>query len=349
MSGLRFRIGEAVTEVVFAGALEPPLFARPAGALVVFDGNTERLFGGAFPATPRAVLEPGEEHKGWASVERILSRCAEAGLGRDGTVVGVGGGVVTDLAGFAAALYMRGCGLQLAPTTLLAMVDASLGGKTGMDFRGIKNLVGAFHPASRIVVCTSVLGSLPQREYASGLAEVIKTALVGDGVLWAALRDRREEFLRREPSAVRWAVERCLAVKGGICERDPREGGERALLNLGHTFGHGLEAACGFRGWTHGEAVAWGIGRAVAYGEAAGLTPASHAAEVRSLLSSYGYRAGADGVDAEAVLAAMGRDKKRRDGRLRLVLSRGVGDAETREAEEGAVRAVLASRAGGAA
>lgn len=340
---LSFRFGAAATEVVFADRLEPDRLTVPGGGILVFDRNTERLFGGRTGTAPRAVLEAGEEHKGWEGVERILARCVEAGMGRDGTVAAVGGGVVSDLAAFAASLYMRGCGLVLAPTTLLSMVDASLGGKTGMDFRGFKNLVGTWYPASRIVVCVSALESLPRREYLSGLAEVIKTALIGDRDLWGALRDRRDAFLSKDPATLRWAVQRCLAVKGGICRRDPKESGRRALLNLGHTFGHALESASGFRGWTHGEAVAWGIGRALAFGEAAGCTPAAHAREVRGLLASYGYRLDGGGADPDAVLSAMGRDKKRRGGKLRLVLSRGVGDARVLEAEERDVRAVLPS------
>ena len=341
MTPLSFRFGAAVTEVLFEDRLTPESLVGPAGGIVVFDGNTERLFGMAAGALARAVLEPGEAHKDWEAVERVLSRCAGEGLGRDGTVAGVGGGVVCDLAAFAASLYMRGCGLILAPTTLLAMVDAALGGKTGMDFRGYKNLVGTFYPASRMVLCMAALETLPEREYASGLAEMLKTALIGDPGLWTALRDGRDAFRARDPATLRWAVERCIAVKGGLCERDPRESGDRALLNLGHTFGHGLESACGFRGWTHGEAVAWGIGRALAFGEASGFTPGDHAREVRGLLASYGYRMDAPEADPGRILEAMGKDKKRRGGRLRLILSGGVGTAAVVEASEEDVRAVL--------
>ena len=180
--------------------------------------------------------------------------------------------------------------LVLAPTTLLAMVDACLGGKTGIDFLGYKNLVGTFYPASLIVVAPAGLRSLPEQEFRAGIAEAIKTAIIGDRALFDLLRDAKTEIDARDDGILAKIVRRSLAVKGRIVEEDPMESGIRAKLNLGHTFGHALESATGFSSWRHGEAVAWGIGRAIALGLRLGLTDRPFAEEVEALLRLYGFR-----------------------------------------------------------
>jgi 3-dehydroquinate synthase len=321
---LSFRVGSTVTEVAFG-----PAPAFPDAALTVFDDTTARLFGAA--AAARAVIPAGEAAKTWDGLGAILSACAERGLSRDSVLAGVGGGVVCDMTALSASLYMRGCGLALAPTTLLAMVDASLGGKAAVDFLGYKNLVGSFYPAQRILICPAALASLPEREYRSGLAEVIKCGIIGDAELFALLDGRQAAVEARDPGLLEEMIRRCLLVKGALVEEDPREAGRRALLNLGHTFGHALESATGLTTWTHGEAVAWGIGRALAAGERLGMTDPGFARRVRGLLARYGYRleAGVRYTDLEPALA---RDKKRRDGRLRLVIPCGMGDVRVREA-----------------
>jgi 3-dehydroquinate synthase len=336
---LSFTIGGVRTEVRFVERLGPP---GPA-TVSVFDAVTRRIFGGEFPAGRTVVLPPGERSKRWRSVEAILGRAVSLGLGRDGCLLGVGGGVVCDITGLAASLYLRGCALTLAPTTLLAMVDASVGGKTGIDFRGGKNLVGTFHPASLVLVCPAALASLPDRAYRSGLAEAIKTAVVGDPRLLDLLEARREAMLARDAGLLAEVVRRCLQVKGAICEADPREDGRRMLLNLGHTFGHALESWSGFRGWTHGEAVAWGMGRAAALGRALGATDAGFARRLTALLASYGYRL--DAPVGQADLApALQLDKKRRAGALRFVVPRSAGDAVVVEATDDDVGRALGAR-----
>ena len=323
-AALEFSIGGARTEIQFAGA------ARcPEASLAVFDDTTRSLFGAGVPES--VCIPPGEKAKEWASVQAVLEHAARRGIGRDGVIAGIGGGVVCDITAFAASIYMRGCGLVLVPTTLLAMVDASLGGKTGIDFLGFKNLVGSFYPASRIIIFPSAVASLPEREYISGLAEVIKTAVIGDEELFALLETRREQILRKDPDLLGEIIRRSLAVKGRIVEQDPRENGIRAVLNLGHTFGHALESATGFSGWTHGEAVAWGMGRALAAGINFGLTDPAFAARVRALLESYGYRLSSD-AGLAVLAAAFARDKKRKAGRTRLVIPCGMGDIRIREA-----------------
>jgi len=328
---LSFSIGGARTEVVFH-ALDPSTVS-----LCVLDENTRPLFR---TSSPSIVLPPGETAKTWQTAQSILERGVSLGLGRDAVMAGIGGGVICDVTSFAASLYMRGCGLVLQPTTLLAMVDASLGGKTGVDFMGYKNLVGTFYPASRIHVDVSVLRGLPEREYISGLAEVIKTAVIGDEQLLELLETSRSEVLSRSAPVLEEVISRSLAVKGRIVEEDPREHGRRAVLNLGHTFGHALESATGFSGWTHGEAVAWGIGRALAAGAILGVTPPAFRSRVESLLRSFGFRLKAE-ARYQDLAAALERDKKRRDGKTRIVVPRGPSDVILCEAGASELAAAL--------
>jgi 3-dehydroquinate synthase len=355
---LEFDFGGHCTRVLFHEQLELAAAAPAGSALFVFDRHTARLFGGAPPgrrlapgrrAAPgagpgprpapgsRVVLPPGERSKSWGGAEAVLRAALRLGLGRDATIVGVGGGMVCDLAAFGASLYMRGCRLLLVPTSLLAMVDAALGGKTAINLLGYKNAVGTFYPAEELHVWTGALRRLPQRELRSGLAEAIKTALLGDAELLALLRERREGILQRDPGLLEEVVRRCLAVKGRVVAEDFRESGRREILNLGHTFGHALEAATRLRSWTHGEAVAWGLLRAVELGLSLGLTPAAHAAAVRGLLADYGFRLEARPVRPERLLAAMQTDKKRRRGKIRLVLSRGIDDTVVETVDEEAI------------
>jgi 3-dehydroquinate synthase len=333
---LTFSIGGVSTEIVFS---ETP--ACPEASVTVFDAHTVSLFGQGTPAP--VVLPAGETAKGWESVHTVLARCAENALGRDSTIAGVGGGVICDITAFAASLYMRGCRLVLVPTTLLAMVDASLGGKTGIDFKGYKNLVGTYYPAHRIIIAPAVVKSLPDREFLSGLAEVIKTGIIGDAALLALLESARERILSREPAVVEEVIRRSLSVKGRIVQEDPREEGRRAVLNLGHTFGHALESATGFTMWTHGEAVAWGIGRALQAGLRFGMTDPAFARRIRTLLRLYGYRLEAD-TGFDTLEQAFSRDKKRKSGGTRIIVPCDVEDVRVRDATPEDLAAALADR-----
>ena len=309
------------------------------GALVICDANTENLarsFIDGEKGIPLTVLEAGESAKGWSSVEKVLAEAVKAGLGRDGTFIGIGGGVITDIAAFAASVYMRGVDLVLLPTTLLAMADAALGGKTGFDLFGIKNLVGTFRPADRVIMSTDILATLPAREWLSGLAEVVKTAIIGDGELLDML-EKDSAAIASGPAACAASlpdlVARCVAVKGRIVEADPTEtGSERAKLNLGHTYGHALESAAGLGVLSHGEAVAWGMARACELGLALGLTPRERASRIVGLLAAYGYEtaplhpaalaaaSGDEDAAAKRLLELMGTDKKKKAGALRFVV-----------------------------
>jgi 3-dehydroquinate synthase len=309
--------------------------------LTVYDAHTADLFA---PSRRDGIVLPAGEHaKEWSSVELIIDRALTRELDRESVFVGVGGGVVTDVTAFAASVYLRGVKLELVPTTLLAMVDAAFGGKTGVNYGGYKNMVGTFYPASSLQVYTECVESLPEREFMSGLAEVIKAALLGDEELFAFLRDERKSVLARLPEAMEYIVDGAIGVKAHVVEQDLLEMGVRAILNLGHTFAHALESVSGFGKWSHGAAVAWGIARALETGERLDLTPRDYADSARSLIESYGYYTGATGEDVDALLAAMRRDKKRRGGRLNLVLQEGLGWTNVQETPESVVREVLAA------
>lgn len=310
--------------------------AGVAGSPVLAAWDTRRI--------ARTVLPPGEQAKQWVVLEALLRAFTERELTRSSHIAAVGGGAVTDLGAFAAGVYMRGIDVTLVPTTLLAMVDAAIGGKSGIDFVGYKNLVGTFHPADHVLIVPEFLDTLGEREYLSGLAEAIKAAMLGDDELFALFEHASERVLARDRETLRGVIARAVAVKAAVVNRDFTERGERAYLNLGHTFGHALEAVLGLGVATHGEAVAWGIGRALVLGERLGITDPRWAHRARALLIRYGYEIDIAGIDARAIVAAMRKDKKRRSGALVFVLQRGVGDTIVEEVEEREVIAVLESR-----
>jgi 3-dehydroquinate synthase len=289
----------------------------------------------------RCVLPAGEASKSWQELERILGLMLGADLTRGSLVAGVGGGVISDVSALAASLYMRGCRLLLVPTTLLGMVDAAIGGKTGVNFGGYKNMVGTFYPAGEVRIATEVLATLPEREYMSGLAEVIKTALLGDETLLGLLEREHELVIARDADLLAEMVERCVAVKGSVVEADLTESGIRAHLNLGHTFAHALESVQGLGAWSHGEAVAWGLARAVELGLAAGFTDHGYAKRVRAVLERYGYRVDPMPEAARAIAEAMRKDKKRRGASVRFIVQRTLGDTVVTEVDQEVVDSVL--------
>ena len=302
--------------------------------LIICDANTHEIARSIVQDNKvnLCVLPNGEQAKHWQSVEQIISAAVQAGIGRDGLFIGIGGGVVTDLAAFAAAIYMRGVSVRLVSTTILGMVDASVGGKTGFDYQGIKNLVGAFHPAEEIYLPLSVLNTLPGQEWKSGFAEIVKTAILADPHMLSILEDHIVYFNDSEKLAQTLSeswfldlIHRCVTAKGKIVESDPEEKGiERALLNLGHTFGHALESVAGLGKLSHGEAVAWGIGRACELGRRLGITPVDRYEQIMKLLETYGYCTAPvypiSNFNAEALVKAMYSDKKKKDGQIRLII-----------------------------
>ncbi len=271
------------------------------------------------------VLPDGEQHKTLANVSSIFDVLVANRYARDACVLALGGGVVGDMAGFAAACYQRGIDFVQLPTTLLAQVDSSVGGKTGVNHPGGKNLIGAFHQPRAVLADTDTLATLPVRELRAGIAEVIKCALIEDEPFFAWLEDRIEALLAREPEALGHAIRKSCEIKAGIVARDERESGDRALLNLGHTFGHAIEAVQQYRGLLHGEAVGAGLAMAATFSVRAGLMDEADAARVRALLVRAGLPIEAQDVAGAAALEAMRIDKKVQSGRMRFVLMRGIG------------------------
>lgn len=275
------------------------------------------------------VLPDGEAHKTLASAERVFEALAAFRASRDATVIALGGGVVGDLAGFAAACWMRGVAYVQVPTTLLAMVDSSIGGKTAVNLAAGKNLIGAFHQPRAVLIDTDTLATLPGRELRAGLAEVVKYGAIGDPEFFAWMEARAAALLAREPGALGHAIATSCRHKAGIVMRDEREDGERALLNFGHTFGHAIESATAYTALRHGEAVAIGMACAAALSTRLGMARAGDADRLVALLQAMGLptEIPAD-LDPAVLLDHMRLDKKAAGGRLRLILWRGIGQAE---------------------
>ena len=268
----------------------------------------------------------GESAKTLAVAERCWDALLAAGLDRTSTVVALGGGAVGDLSGFVAATYMRGLNFVQIPTTVLAQVDASIGGKTAIDHPVAKNLVGAFYQPRLVLVDPSTAATLPERDYRSGLAEIVKHGIVLDGAYFADLERSVPEILARDGATLERIIGGSCRLKAAVIERDPEEKSElRFALNYGHTIGHALEAATAFGRWTHGEAVAVGIVAEARLAVRVGIAEAATAERQERLLAALGFTLSITDVDVDAVLAATRRDKKSRDGRVPFVLAPAIG------------------------
>jgi 3-dehydroquinate synthase len=272
------------------------------------------------------ALPDGERYKTLATLEPVFDALVAQRLNRDACVVALGGGVVGDMAGFAAACYQRGVDYVQVPTTLLAQVDSSVGGKTGVNHPGGKNLIGAFHQPRAVVTDLATLQTLPAREFRAGLAEVVKYGLVDDAQFLAWIEANAAALLALDAAALAHAVRRSCEIKARIVAGDEREHGQRALLNLGHTFGHAIENAVGYGEWLHGEAVAVGMLLAADMSQRMGWIGAPEVARVRGLLQAFGLPVQAPAIGAERAMALMGMDKKVLAGRMRLVLLKRLGE-----------------------
>jgi 3-dehydroquinate synthase len=273
------------------------------------------------------LLPDGESHKSLVTAARVMDVLVANRFARDCAVLALGGGVVGDLAGFAAACYQRGVDFVQLPTTLLAQVDSAVGGKTGVNHPGGKNLIGAFYQPRLVVIDTDTLATLPARELRAGLAEVIKYALICDAGLFGWLEEHLESLLAGEKAALTHVIRRSCEIKAAIVGRDEHEHGERALLNLGHTFGHAIEAATAYKEWLHGEAVGAGLVMAAAMSQQSGLMPAADCERVRRLIARAGLPTSIASVSPGVAHDHMAFDKKVLGGRLRLVLLRRIGEA----------------------
>ncbi len=276
----------------------------------------------------QVILPDGEQYKTLESFSLIIDALIQQRMNRDAAVVALGGGVIGDMAGFAAACYQRGIDFVQVPTTLLAQVDSSVGGKTAVNHPQAKNMVGAFHQPRCVIADTSTLTSLPEREYRAGLAEVVKYGLIHDLTLFHWLEQHMDALVAREDEAVMHAVRRSCEIKAEVVGQDEREHGLRAILNLGHTFGHAIEAASGYGNWLHGEAVAAGTVMALDMSQRLGWLSAADSQRGQDLLARSGLPVKAPAIGAQRARELMGLDKKVLEGRLRLVLLSALGRAQ---------------------
>lgn len=277
------------------------------------------------------LFDDAETKKNTRTVEALCRKLTRAGADRKSLIIAVGGGVVGDVAGFVAAIYLRGVALVHVPTTLVAQVDSSIGGKTGVNLLEGKNLVGAFYPPRLVLIDTDLLKTLPERQFRSGTAEVIKYGVIADAELFAYLEQNMEKLLRKDHDAMDYLIPRCVEIKADVVGRDERESGLREILNFGHTFGHALESVTKYRRYLHGEAVAWGMIAAVLLGRELGITRNDDVSRMVCLIRRMGKIPDWPRVAHKILFAAMFSDKKTRAGKLRFVVSPHIGEAHSSE------------------
>ena len=273
----------------------------------------------------------GEDNKRLSYIEQLAEEMMERGADRSSIVLAVGGGIVTDMAGFLAAIFMRGVPVIQVPTTLLAQVDAAVGGKTGVNLLSGKNLIGSFHQPLAVLIDPAVLAScLPDREYRAGLYEIIKTGVIASTPLFRLLSDRREEVLRQSPEVVDWMIAESVRIKAEVVSADERESGLRRILNFGHTFGHALEAETHYKRFLHGEAISWGMRAATRLAESLEILPDAEGAAILNLLDAYGPIPACDGVSRVNLKLRLLRDKKAIQKRIHFVLPVKIGEVVVR-------------------
>ena len=291
------------------------------------------------------VLPDGEQYKNWQTLEKIYDTLVDTRAERTTPLIALGGGVIGDMTGFAAATWQRGAPFVQLPTTLLAQVESSVGGKTAINHPRGKNMIGAFHQPRAVLIDTDTLATLPLRELRAGLAEVIKYGLIRDAAFFDWLEGHMEALLALEPGPVAFAIERCCRNKAEVVAADETERGERALLNLGHTFGHAIETGTGYVGWLHGEAVAVGMLMAAEVSLRLGWLDEDALARIEGLLIRAGLPVQGPGLPVDEMLHWMAGDKKVSGGRLRLVLLQGIGRAVvTAEVPPSVLRAAIEAR-----
>lgn len=289
------------------------------------------------------VLNAGEEYKTLESIEMILKKAIQKNLDRSSVIFGIGGGVVCDMTAFAASIYMRGCKLVLVPTTLLSMVDASIGGKTGIDYLDKKNLLGTFYPASEVYIFTDFLKTLSEKEFKSGLAEILKHAFLSGMEFLDYIEINKEKINNREDLIMEEIIYKSLTVKAKYIQEDFREKGIRKHLNLGHTFGHALESALGLGNITHGEAVAWGIYKSVCAGVLLGITNKAYARRVEKVLKAFGYNLFINDFNHDSFFNALKADKKKQDGDNIFIVQKNISDTGMYQLSKEVIKRVIST------
>jgi 3-dehydroquinate synthase len=283
----------------------------------------------AFPSHRLHLFDDAESAKSLRSVEAIARKLVRAGADRKSLLIAIGGGVVGDVVGFVAASYLRGVALVQVPTTVVAQVDSSVGGKTGVNLPEGKNLVGAFYPPKLVLVDPELLATLPEREFRSGLAEIIKYGVIGDARLFGYLEENMERLLKRDGQVLEHVIRKSVEAKARVVSRDERESGLREILNYGHTFAHALESVTRYKTYRHGEAAAWGMMCAALLGHEVANTPADDVARIIALVRQIGPLPAWPKISPEKLYAAMHADKKTKLGRVRFVLSPRIGQAKS--------------------
>jgi 3-dehydroquinate synthase len=327
----------AYPAIVDRGVIATTAQYLPAKAGKVFVVSTEDVWRHCGTGLAKALegrkyetlfLPGGEDQKRLEPLERLAEEMVELGGDRSSVVIAFGGGIVNDMGGFLAAIFMRGIPVIQIPTTLLAQVDAAVGGKTGVNLVSGKNLIGSFHPPLAVLTDPAVLDSLPEREFRSGLWEIVKAGIIREAGLFAFLRDFSADVLARKPDAVDRIIEESVRMKAEVVSSDEREGDLRRILNFGHTFGHALEAETSYKRFLHGEAVAWGMRAAVYLGELTGTVEAADANAMLELVRRYGPIPPVDGLSATKLQARLVHDKKTVQGTIHFILPVRVGEVK---------------------
>ncbi|MBW8828022.1 MAG: 3-dehydroquinate synthase [Burkholderiales bacterium] len=323
-------------------------------AVIVTNSTVEKLYAQQlahalsirYAKVSLVVLPDGESHKSWESLNTIFDHLLAAACDRKTVLFALGGGVVGDMTGFAAACYMRGVPFVQVPTTLLAQVDSSVGGKTAINHPLGKNMIGAFYQPVRVVSDLDTLKTLPQREIAAGLAEVIKYGPIADDGFFSWIEEHLDALLGLEAEPLAYAIRRSCEIKALVVSQDERESGLRAILNFGHTFGHAIEAGLGYGEWLHGEAVGCGMVMAADLSERLGLIDATYSSRIRQIVKRAGLPTIGPRLGIDRYFELMGRDKKSESGDIRFVLIDAPGHAILRSAPDAQVRAVIESNTG---
>jgi len=336
----------AVPPLPYSAFVETGLLRRSGELLVKVLGGKRRAFvistrpirrhwGAAFTKALRKAglrsdfldMGDGERYKTMRTVEDLAARLVKAGADRGSLIIALGGGVVGDVAGFVASIYMRGLDVVQVPTTVVAQLDSAIGGKTGVDLPAGKNLLGTFHQPRAVLVDPGLLSTLPEREYRSGLYEALKCGVIRNPAIFEFMEQQRDRLLRRDGAALEWLITECIRVKGEVVAADEREGGLRRILNFGHTVGHALEAETAYKRFLHGEAVAWGM---IAASKIAAATKRTDSATAQRVISAVLAYAPLPPISTRprSILHRMKADKKTLDGVVHFVLPTGIGKVE---------------------
>jgi 3-dehydroquinate synthase len=293
------------------------------GIAIISDENVSRLYSRDFPGFPVFDIIPGEDSKNLHVIESLAEKLLSAGIDRSGFILAIGGGVVCDIAGFLASIYMRGIGCGYVSTTLLSQVDASTGGKNGVDLGGAKNIIGCFRQPEFVICDPSMLMTLPEEEYMSGLAEMIKTAIIGEKELFELLENHKAEIMKRDPVLLEMMISRSVKFKAMVVSEDEQEKGLRKILNFGHTFGHAIEM---HRKVKHGFAVAEGMVLSAKFSYEEGMLGNSEKDRILGLIGSYGFKTG-DDIAPELIEKLVIHDKKKAGNEISYVFTSGIGNA----------------------